>query len=137
MTSSRAQVKRIRGAMADAQSYGPNANTISELLDEFIDKVNLVISDNKVSLQEFTMIVLCGIRMAIQFCDILPVDNSRRRIIVMATAGNLFDRYAKLVLPIWVRPFWFLISPSLKQALVTATSGAIEFLLPLIRNSYL
>lgn len=132
--SERKTVKAIRN-IAD-NTYGPQPETIYELIDGFMEKLKEVLSDKKITLQEFTMIVLCGIRMSMQFCEILPVNNTRRRVIVMATAGRLFDAYAILVVPPWIKPFWFFISPSLKKALVTATAGAIEFLLPLIRNSY-
>lgn len=132
-----AVVKRIRDAASNGSGYEPpSANTLGELIDDFMNELTLILRDNRLTLQEFVMILLCGLKISIQFCDVLPVDNGRRRDIVMGTAYKLFDAYAFMACPTILKPFWLFISPSLRAITATAASSAIEFLLPVLRSSY-
>ena len=53
----------------------------------------------------------------------------------MIIAVTLFDEFGDLVVPVVLRPAWWLIKPTLRSLIRTAAAGAVDALLPLVRKA--
>lgn len=102
-------------------------------LGKFLQDVNERAKDG-LSLQDFSAILFGGVRLAIEAVDAIPVEGSERKKMVMHFAGSLFDKYADKVIPIYVYPFWIVVKPAAKMLLMSLAAGAVEVLLPLVRE---
>lgn len=96
-------------------------------------KVEESIGDG-VSFADVATILFGGMRIAVVALDGLPIENSKRRELVLQVADKLFDIFAPLAVPLPLRPAWFLLAPSARKITQTFISGGIEFLLPLVRE---
>ena len=129
-------IQRIQEATNDSFSYG-EPGSLEKKLRIFFLQVEQVLKDKKITLQEVVAVFLCGLRLAVQAVDDLPIEGGRRKILVMGAASRLFDTYAYLACPLLLKPFWFAIKPIVRPIALTAASGAVEFLIPTIRNPYI
>jgi hypothetical protein len=100
----------------------------------FMDKVNEMARDG-LSAQEFARVLLGAIRVAVISLESLPLPGPDRKAVVIGVASKMFDTYAHLAVPLYLKPTWFFVAPSMKKATEAFASGAVEFLLPIVRES--
>ncbi len=102
-------------------------------LGKFMQEVNERAKDG-ISLQDFSAIFFGGLRLAVAAVDAIPIEGVERKRMVMHFAGTLFDKYADKMIPIYVYPFWFVVKPAAKMLLMSLAAGAVEAILPLVRE---
>jgi len=107
--------------------------TPSSRLGVFLADVSKRAEDG-LSLQDFSAIFFGGVRLAIAAVDGIPIEGSERKRMVMHFAGTLFDKYADKVIPIYAYPFWIVVKPAAKMLLMSLAAGAVEAILPLVRE---
>lgn len=110
-----------------------NSVTPASRLGKFIKEVNERAADG-LSLQDFSAIFFGSLRLAIAAVDGIPVEGIERKKMVMDFAGTMFDKYAAKMIPIYVYPFWVVIKPAARMLLMSVASGAVEAILPLVRE---
>ncbi len=86
------------------------------------------------TLSELCEITLGGMRLAIAFADELDVGHEEKKNIVSKLAVSLFDEFGYLVLPLPLKPLWWIIKPTLRSLVMALAGGAVETLLPLVRT---
>ena len=67
--------------------------------------------------------------------DELELAGDQKKQIVADLAATLFDEFGDLVVPVVLRPAWWLIKPTLRSLIRTAAAGAVDALLPLVRKA--
>lgn len=87
------------------------------------------------TIAELTEIVLAGMRLIIATVDDLQLNGPTKKQIVADCAAQLFTEFSDLIVPVPLRPLWWLIKPALRSLVHTAASGAVEALLPLVRET--
>jgi len=107
--------------------------TPSSRLGMFINEVNERASDG-LSLQDFSAIFFGSLRLAIAAVDSIPVDGVERKKMVMEFAGTIFNKYADRIIPLYLYPAWLLVKPAVRLLLMSIAAGAIEAILPLVRE---
>lgn len=128
--------KTIRSALQEAshdQTYGEGLS-LEAKLRLFFTEVEAVLKDKKITLQEVVAVFLCGLRLCVNTVEQLPIEGSRRKMIVMGAAKKMFEQYAYRACPLLLKPLWFIVEPIIKPIALSAASGAVEFLIPLVRN---
>jgi hypothetical protein len=103
------------------------------------DKVAAFISIAKIKAQggitvaEFGELTVALLRVVIAAVDLLAVDGSRKKEIVLEAVAALFDAVADKAIPLVAWPVWLIVRPTVRQLVLLAAAGAIESLLPVVR----
>lgn len=90
-------------------------------------------SRDGLTVAEFSELTVSLLRIAIAAADMLAVDGSRRKEIVLEAVAALFDAVADKAVPTLAWPLWLIVRPTVRQLVLLAAAGAIESLLPLVR----
>ena len=77
---------------------------------------------------------MSAMRIAIEAVDTLTVEGSEKRVIVLDLGAVIFENFADLVIPLPLKPVWWLVRPAFKSLSLSLASGAIEALLPIVRG---
>jgi len=100
----------------------------------YIEQVQRQVNDG-LSLSDLVEIILSGMRLTIGAVDELHLAGNMKKQIVADCAAQLFGEFSDLVVPLPLRPVWWMVKPALKKLVHTAAAGAVEALLPIVRNS--
>ena len=105
----------------------------------FADKVRafLVVARLKASdgltVAEFGELLIALLRVAIDAADLMAQPGPERKEFVLAAVAALFDSVADQAVPTLAWPVWIVARPIVRTLLLSAVSGAIETLLPIVR----
>lgn len=105
----------------------------------FADKVRafLVVARVKASdgltVAEFGELLIALLRVAIDAADLMAQPGPERKEFVLAAVAHLFDSVADYAVPTLAWPIWIAARPIVRALLLSAVSGAIETLLPIVR----
>lgn len=105
----------------------------------FADKVRafLVVARVKaadgLTVAEFGELLIALLRVAIDAADLMAQPGPERKEFVLAAVAALFDSVADLAVPTLAWPIWIVARPVVRTLLLSAVSGAIETLLPIVR----
>ena len=105
----------------------------------FADKVRafLVVARVKASdgltVAEFGELLIALLRVAIDAADLMAQPGPERKEFVLAAVAALFDAIADHAVPTLAWPVWIVARPIVRSLLLSAVSGAIETLLPIVR----
>ena len=113
------------------------ANEVTSLYGKvvaFTTQVKRQVNDG-LTIAELTEIVLAGMRLTISAVDELELAGSMKRQIVADCAAQIFSDFSDLIVPAPLRPLWWLVKPALRSLVHTAAAGAVDALLPLVRES--
>ena len=105
----------------------------------FADKVRafLVVARLKASdgltVAEFGELLIALLRVAIDAADLMTQPGPERKEFVLAAVAALFDSVADQAVPTLAWPVWIVARPIVRTLLLSAVSGAIETLLPIVR----
>lgn len=106
----------------------------SLLLGRYMSGVRAKFSDG-ITMSDFGTTAVDGLRLAIAAVDSLPIDGERRKQMVVEFAGVLFDALTPKLIPVIAWPLWLPIRSSVRAAFCLFASGAVEALLPLVRET--
>lgn len=105
----------------------------------FADKVRafLVVARVKaadgLTVAEFGELLIALLRVAIDAADLMAQPGPERKEFVIAAVAALFDSVADYAVPTLAWPIWIVARPIVRTLLLSAVSGAIETLLPIVR----
>ena len=100
----------------------------------YIEQVRRQVSDG-LTIAELAELIVAAMRLAIAAVDELELAGDQKKQIVADLAATLFDEFGDLVVPVVLRPAWWLIKPTLRLLIRTAAAGAVDALLPLVRKA--
>ena len=100
----------------------------------FTGQVKRQVNDG-LTIAELTEIVLAGMRLTISAVDELELAGQMKKQIVADCAAQIFSDFSDLIVPTPLRPLWWLVKPALRSLVHTAAAGAVDALLPLVRES--
>jgi len=113
-------------------------------MEETIKRLNQLASDLSVewskrseggyTVSEYATLMTMSLRAMIAAADLIPVKGEERKELVMHYAGELFDKFAHRIVPIYLKPVWFVVAPAARQLAMSLASGTIEGLLPIVRG---
>ena len=105
----------------------------------FADKVRafLVVARVKaadgLTVAEFGELLIALLRVSIDAADLMTQPGPERKEFVLAAVAALFDSVADYAVPTLAWPVWIVARPVVRTLLLSAVSGAIETLLPIVR----
>lgn len=119
----------ISSAPAHAAS---NVAEVAEKISAFIAVARVKARDG-LTVAEFGELTVALMRIAIAAVDVLAIDGSRRKEVVLEAVAALFDAVADKAIPTLAWPVWLIVRPTVRQLVLLAAAGAVESLLPLVR----
>jgi len=87
-----------------------------------------------ITVAEFGELVVGGLRLSIAAVDALAAPGADKKATVVEVAGTIFDQFADLMIPLALRPVWWIVRPAARALTTSLASGAVEVLLPMIRS---
>lgn len=87
------------------------------------------------SVADFAELALGICRAAIQAADGLALPGRDKKAWVLEAVGATFDAIADRMIPIVLWPLWLVLRPAARALVLAAAGGAVEILLPLVRNA--
>ena len=110
------------------------ADGLANKIDLYLKAARAKAADG-LTLAEFTELGLGAIRISVHALDALAmVAGDEKKRIVLEISGNTFDALADYMVPLAVKPVWWLVRPAARSLAQTLASGAIEAILPLVRG---
>ena len=106
--------------------------TVKDKISAFIAIAKLKAAGG-ITVSEFGELTVALLRVVIAAVDLLAVDGSRKKEIVLEAAAALFDALADKAVPLAAWPLWLIVRPTVRQLVLLAAAGAIESLLPVVR----
>lgn len=119
----------ISSAPAHAAS---NVAEVAEKISAFIAVARVKARDG-LTVAEFGELTVAMMRIVIAAVDVLAIDGSRRKEVVLEAVAALFDAVADRAVPTLAWPVWLIARPTVRQLVLLAAAGAVESLLPLVR----
>lgn len=119
----------ISSAPAHAAS---NVAEVAEKISAFIAVARVKARDG-LTVAEFGELAVALMRIVIAAVDVLAIDGSRRKEVVLEAVAALFDAVADRAVPTLAWPVWLIARPTVRQLVLLAAAGAVESLLPLVR----
>ena len=109
------------------------AATLNEKVAAYLSAAKLRASDG-LTISEVCELTVSAMRIAIEAVDTLGVGGSEKKVIVLDLVAVIFENFADLVIPLPLKPVWWLVRPAFKSLSLSLAGGAIEALLPLVRG---
>lgn len=100
----------------------------------YTDQLKRQINDG-LTIAELTELVIAGMRLTISAVDELELAGPMKKQIVADCAAQIFSDFSDLIVPAPLRPLWWLVKPALRSLVHTAAAGAVDALLPLVRET--
>lgn len=91
-------------------------------------------SEGGFTIAEYGTLMTMSLKAMVEAAELIPVSGTQRKELVMHYAGELFDRYASLIVPIYLKPAWWLLAPAARQLALSLASGTVEAILPMVRG---
>jgi hypothetical protein len=109
----------------------PDKN-FSDKISEFVFSVKVKAEDG-LTVSELATITLDGMRLAITLLDRMQMPSVDKKAEVLRLVEYMFDTFADRVVPMYLKPIWFLMRSATRALVLSLAAGAVESLLPLIR----
>jgi hypothetical protein len=88
------------------------------------------------TISELSELLVSGMRLGIAAVDdVAGMTGAERKAQVLELVGRLFDEFADKAIPLAVYPLWLLVKPAARALALSLASGAVESLLPLVRET--
>lgn len=111
-----------------------NQTNIAAAVTAYIETAKSVASDG-LTWSEFGHLLTGLLRLAVRLADSLQASGPERKAIVLTAAAALFDAVAASCVPLVATPVWIFARASVRALVLALASGAVEVLLPLVRNA--
>ena len=109
----------------------------SAILDQitgYIDMVRVKVKGG-ITVAELAEVTLGGMRLAIRLLDVLDMPGADKKSEVMKLVAYFFDQFADACVPLVARPAWWMVKPAVRALCLSLASGAVEFLVPVVRSA--
>lgn len=107
--------------------------TLGEKVRAFIAVAAIKAKDG-LTVAEFGELFVALMRLSIQAVDALDAAGPQKKELVLSALDELFEALADKAVPAYAYPFWVLLRPVAKSAVMAAASGAVEVILSLVRS---
>jgi hypothetical protein len=84
---------------------------------------------------ELAELILGALRLSIAAVDTLSAPGADKKATVIQVAATVFDAFADQVVPLALRPVWWVFRPAARSLVCSLAAGAVEVLLPLVRSA--
>lgn len=115
----------VESSQAPAEVWGK--------VQAFIDSARQAAQDG-LTLGEFAALATSLVSVAAEALESIPVEGSAKKAWVQDAVGLLFDAVADKVIPLYVYPLWLLVRSPVRSLVVAVAGGAVEAILPLLRE---
>ena len=102
-------------------------------IEEFMQRTSRRFADG-ISVSDFATTFIDLMRLAIVTLDTVPIPGEKRKQMVLAWAGDLFDSLTPRLVPSVAWPFWLMARPIARATFVAFAAGVIESLLVIVRE---
>lgn len=109
-----------------------SAEGLSRKVQVFIDATYEKAADG-LTLSEFCEISVAAMRISVASVDHLLLENADKKLVVLTVVGDIFDRFSDAVIPMPLKPVWWIVKPAFRSLCLSLAAGAVEALLPLVR----
>ena len=111
-----------------------DATGLNQKLAAYIEVARQKVSDG-LTVSELAELVLGALRLSIAAVDDLYAPGADKKATVVEMAATVFDQFADRVIPLPLRPVWWVFRPAARSLVCSLAAGAVEVLLPLIRSA--
>lgn len=108
-------------------------NQVSEKVRAYIDSCIGLAADG-VSVADFAEMALGLLRVAVAAVDAFPVQGQAKKMWVLDAVAQLYDALAAALAAQLPWPLWVLSRRTTRAIVLAAASGAVEFLLPIVKT---
>lgn len=109
-------------------------DTMAEKVAAYLTAARLAASDG-ITWAEFGELMLGLLRIATQALELADnLTGPQKKELALEAAAALFDSVADYAVPLALMPVWLLVRGPVRSLVLAIASGAIEQILPLIRN---
>jgi hypothetical protein len=91
-------------------------------------------SEGGFTVAEYGTLMTMSLKAMVEAADVIPISGTQRKELVMHYAGELFDKYASQIVPLYLKPAWWLLAPAARQLALSLASGMVEAILPMVRG---
>lgn len=109
-------------------------STLPDEIKKFLDSAKSL-SAGGLTVAEFGELLISLLRLAVGIADTFPAEGEKKKEWVLALVGILFDSVADRMVPIYLLPFWAMFRSGIRSLLLHLASGAVESILPLVRDA--
>lgn len=103
-------------------------------IEEFLTTVRARAADG-LTIADLSHLTLDGMRLAIALLDRVTMPGADKKQEVLKLVAYLFDQFADACVPFAAKPVWWLVKPAVRALVLSISSGAVEFILPVVRSA--
>lgn len=103
-------------------------------IEEFLTVTRARVKDG-ITVADLSQITLGGMRLVIGLLDQVSMPGADKKAEVLKLVAYLFDNFADSCVPFLSQPVWWMVKPVVRSLVLSIASGAVEFLLPVVRAS--
>jgi hypothetical protein len=107
---------------------------ILKQIEEFLTVTRARVADG-ITVADLTQITLGGMRLVIGLLDRVNMPGADKKAEVLKLVAYLFDQFSDSCVPFLSKPLWWIVKPAVRALVLSAASGAVEFLLPVVRSA--
>ncbi len=111
-----------------------NVDGIADKVRAYIGVCQSLAADG-VSIADFAQMVLGLLRLAVAAVDSFPLDGTAKKAWVLEAVAQLYDALSAAIVAQLPWPIWILSRRTTRLLVLAAASGAVEFLLPMVRTT--
>jgi hypothetical protein len=113
----------------------PDIVPIDQEIDAYIAHARQL-AEGGLTVSEVGDLLTGAILVATHAAEGLALPGADKRAIVQAAVAAVFDSVAGFAVPAPLYPFWLLARPLVRSLVIAAAGGAIDRLLPLVRENH-
>lgn len=103
-------------------------------IEEFLTVTRARVKDG-ITAADLSQITLGGMRLAIALLDRVNMPGADKKGEVLKLVAYLFDEFSDACVPFAGKPVWWVVKPAVRALVLSMASGAVEFLLPVVRSA--
>lgn len=92
------------------------------------------LAEGGLTVAEFGELLVSLLRLTVKLADGYEVSGEQKKAWVLEIVGVFFDGVADGLIPVYAKPVWVMLRPAAKSLVLSLASGAIESILPLVRE---
>mgnify|MGYP001364474686 CR=1 FL=1 len=107
-------------------------DTLRGKIRAYIDTAKEKASDG-ITVSEFSELLFGAVRLTVVGVEhITGLTNAQKKSLSVNVAGDVFDAVAALVVPLPLKPLWWLIRPAARALCISLASGLVEGVVPIV-----
>jgi hypothetical protein len=87
------------------------------------------------TVSEFGSLIVELLRLAVTGLESIPTEKPAKKAWALQAVAVLFDSVADACIPMAAKPLWWIIRPAVRSLVLSASDGALEQVLAMVRES--